>query len=80
MADATSEGLSEVAAGWEPPCRLGWDMPCKGLLFLSIRNILWVTLPSKEAKGTRVQEPTMLVSTIWAQVGGDPLRILTEYL
>lgn len=47
-------------------------MPYKAPLFLPIRG--------KEAKGSRVQEPTVHVSTIWAQIGGDPLRTLTECL
>lgn len=53
-------------------------MPCKAPLFLSIRDSLWVTLPSKEAKGSRVQEPTMLVSTVWARVGRESSRTLTS--
>lgn len=82
MAASASARLGKVTAAWELPCHLGWAMavtPGRTSFFLSIRDILRVTRQSREM-GAESKSPSVLVGTIWAQVGGDSLRAIIECL
>lgn len=64
----------------EPSRCLGWAtaaMPSGTPLFLSIRDILWVT---SQSRGAESRSPSVLGSTVWAWVGDDSLRAVAECL